>query len=120
MSPGGAAIPTKGDTTVRKIALTLSAIGLTAIAASGCSNALEQPLPGETPTAAAAPGPNAAGGPLVAANYANASRTISPNPAVEPVRVTPINPNATLQKQETSGYFPYADAPLIPPTPNVK
>ena len=57
-----------GETAMKMIALTLSVIGLTAVAMSGCDNALNQPMPGQTPTAAAAPGQNAAGAPLVPAN----------------------------------------------------
>jgi hypothetical protein len=54
---------------MKSIAFTLSAIGLTMLALSGCgSNALNQPEPGQTPTAAAAPSQNAAGAPLVPAN----------------------------------------------------
>ena len=47
---------------MRMIGLTLSAVGLTAVAMSGCNNAPSQP-PGQTPTAAAAPGANASDAP---------------------------------------------------------
>ena len=53
---------------MKSIAFTLSAIGLAMFALSACDNALNQPMPGQTPTAAAAPGQNAAGAPLVPAN----------------------------------------------------
>jgi hypothetical protein len=47
---------------MKMTALTLSTIGLTAVAVSGCSNAPNQPQ-GQTPPAAAAPGSNAADAP---------------------------------------------------------
>jgi hypothetical protein len=75
---------------MRSIAFTVSAIGL-ALALSACDNSLNQPEPGETPTAAPAPGPGAAGGPLVPSN--------SPN---DPVPLTPRNQPA--------------GQPLVPPT----
>jgi len=53
---------------MKSIAFTLPAIGLAMLALCGCNNALNQPEPGQTPTAAAAPGQNAAGAPLVPAN----------------------------------------------------
>jgi hypothetical protein len=43
---------------MKMIGLTLSAVGLTAVAMSGCNNAPNQSPPGQTPTTAAAPGPN--------------------------------------------------------------
>lgn len=108
---------------MRSIALTLSVVGLTAIAASGCNNQLSNPLPGPTPTAAAAPAPGTAGGPLVPGNTAGAGSSIPVTPAGLPggqPLVAPTNPNATSDatqgKQEKSGYFPNADAPLTPPT----
>jgi hypothetical protein len=57
-----------GGNAMKMIALTVSVIGLTAIAMGGCDNALNQPQPGQTPTASAAPSQNAAGAPLVPAN----------------------------------------------------
>jgi hypothetical protein len=80
---------------MRSIALTLSAIGLIAIAVSACNNALNQPMPGQTPTAAAAPGPAAAGAPLVPANNPNAAMPVAP-------------------RGEPAGQ------PLVPPTSNVR
>ena len=111
---------------MRFIALTLSAIGLTAIAASGCNNQLAQPLPGPTPTSAnPTPGYGAAGGALVPATTPNAGSTIPVTPKGEGAGgalVAPTTPNATdqttQQKQEKSGYFPSPDAPLTPANPN--
>jgi hypothetical protein len=77
---------------MRSIAFALSAVALSALALSGCnSNALNQPEPGQTPTAAQAPGENAAGAPLVPANNPN-----------DPVPITPRNQPA--------------GQPLVPPT----
>ena len=66
---------------MRFIALTLSAIGLAALATSGCRNELAQPMPGQTPASVnpATPGYNAAGGPLVPANDPNAK--LAPTPS---------------------------------------
>jgi hypothetical protein len=47
---------------MKMIGLTLSAIGLTAVAMSGCNNAPNQPPPDQTPTTAA-PGPSASDAP---------------------------------------------------------
>jgi hypothetical protein len=80
---------------MRSIAFTLSAVGLSALALSGCNNGLNQPEPGQTPTAVQAPGPNAAGAPLVPANNPN-----------DPVPITPRNQPA--------------GQPLVPPTSNVR
>jgi hypothetical protein len=79
---------------MRVIALTLSAIGLTAIVVSGCNNALNQPEPGQTPTAAAAPAQNSAGAPLVPANNPNAAESVTPRnePAGQPL-VPPTTPH---------------------------
>jgi hypothetical protein len=77
---------------MRMIGLTLSAIGLTAVALSGCSNALNQPEPGQTPTAATAPAQNAAGAPLVPANSAREAVEPGNQPAGQPL-VPPTTPH---------------------------
>ena len=112
---------------MRSIALTLSVISLTALATSGCSNQLDQPLPGPTPTAAAAPAPGTAGAPLVPGNTPGAGSTIPVTPAGQPggqPLVAPGTPAAngqtTEEKQEKSGYFPSPDTPLAPPTSGVR
>jgi hypothetical protein len=79
---------------MKMIALTMSAIGLTAIAISGCNNALNQPLPGQTPTAAAAPGQNAAGAPIVPANNPNAAVPVEPRGAPAGQPLVPANSSA--------------------------
>jgi hypothetical protein len=48
---------------MRTIGLTLSAIGLTAVAMSGCNNVPNQPPPGQTPSTTATPGPSASDAP---------------------------------------------------------
>jgi hypothetical protein len=77
---------------MRMIGLTLSAIGLIAVAMSGCSNALNQPQPGQTPTAGAAPAQNSAGAPLVPANDAREPVEPSNQPAGQPL-VPPTTPH---------------------------
>ena len=108
-------------------AIFLPTIGLLALATSGCSNQLAQPMPGQTPTSVnpATPGPGAAGGPLVPATNPNAGSTIPVTPKGEAAGgalVAPTTPNATdqstQQKQEKSGYFPSPDAPLAPVNPS--
>ncbi|HZB93759.1 MAG TPA: hypothetical protein VE397_20085 [Stellaceae bacterium] len=115
----------------------LYAIGLVALMAGGCNNALNQPMPGQTPTSenAKTPGYGAAGGPLVPANNPNAQNQLQPTPSGgtggpyygtsgAPL-VEPNSPNATpsagstQNKQQKSGYFPSPDAPLTPPSPGV-
>jgi hypothetical protein len=113
-----------------KSRITLSVIGLLALATSGCGNQLDKPLPGQTPQSVnpATPTAGQAGGPLVPANYPNAGSTLAPTqpggggaPLVQPN--TPADtPDAstTLQKQKKSGYEPSPDAPLVPPSSTVK
>jgi hypothetical protein len=110
--------------------ITLSVIGLLALATSGCSNQLDKPMPGQTPQTmdSAAPAYGAAGGPLVPANNPNAGSTVPPTqpggggaPLTQP-NTTGATPDAstTQTKQEKGGYFPKADAPLTPPSSNVR
>jgi len=77
---------------MKSLTFTLSAIGLTALVVSGCSNALNQPQPGQTPTAGAAPAQNASGAPLVPSN--NAREPVEPGnqPAGQPL-VAPTTPH---------------------------
>ena len=106
--------------------ITLSVVGLLALATGGCGNQLDKPLPGPTPQTenSANPGYGAAGGPLVPGNYPSAGSSL---PATQPggggaALVQPNTPGATPNasttetKQEKSGYFPNADAPLVPPS----
>jgi hypothetical protein len=81
---------------MRSIALTLSAISLTAIAVAGCQNKLDQPMPGPTPTAATGAAPGTAGAPLVPGTTPGAANT-----PVEPANRP-------------------AGQPLVPPTSNVR
>ncbi|HUC68933.1 MAG TPA: hypothetical protein VMA53_26180 [Stellaceae bacterium] len=69
---------------MRSIALTLSAISLTAIAIAGCANKLDQPLPGPTPTAATSPAPGTAGSALVPGTTPGAASTTPVEPANQP------------------------------------
>jgi hypothetical protein len=82
---------------MRSIALTLSAIGLTAMAVAACGNRLDQPMPGPTPTAATSPAPGTAGAPLVPGTTSGAAGTTPVEPANQP-----------------------AGQPLVPPTSNVR
>lgn len=111
-----------------KSRITLSVIGLLALATSGCSNQLDKPMPGQTPQSVnpATPAAGTAGGPLVPAN--NAGSTLAPTqpggggaPLVQP-NTPGATPDAstTQQKQQKSGYQPSADAPLVPPSSSVK
>jgi hypothetical protein len=85
---------------------------------------------GQTPESenSAAPAYGAAGGPLVPANDPNAGGTLPPTqsggggaPLTQPNApgATP-DASATQTKQEKGGYFPKADAPLTPPSSNVR
>ena len=76
--------------------ITLSAISLLALAASGCGNQLDKPNLGQTPSSTNANTPEAgtAGGPLVPAN----------------------DPNAKLPPTQPGG----GGAPLTAPTSNVR
>jgi hypothetical protein len=113
-----------------RITLSVSVIGLLALATSGCGNQLNKPMPGQTPESenSAAPAYGAAGGPLVPANDPNAGGTLPPTqsggggaPLTQPNApgATP-DASATQTKQEKGGYFPKADAPLTPPSSNVR
>jgi hypothetical protein len=109
--------------------ITLSVIGILALATSGCGNQLSKPMPGQTPeTINSSPGAGTAGGPLVPANDPNASSKLTPTPSGgggAPL-TQPNTPGATpdasttQSKQEKSGYIPKADAPLTPPSSNVR
>ena len=110
--------------------ITLSVIGLLALAASGCGNQLSKSMPGQTPESenSATPAYGAAGGPLVPANNPNAGSTLPPTqpggggaPLTQP-NTPGATPDAstTQTKQEKSGYIPKADAPLTPPSSNVR
>jgi len=109
--------------------ITLSVIGLLALATSGCSNQLDKPLPGPTPhTEQTAPAYGTAGGPLVPANNPNAGSTLpvtQPGGGGAPL-VQPNTPGATPDadttqtKQQKGDYFPNAGAPLVPPSSNVR
>jgi hypothetical protein len=79
---------------MRSIAVTLSAVALSALALGACNNGLNQPEPGQTPTAAQAPASNAAGAPLVPANNPNDPVPITPRnqPAGQPL-VAPTTPH---------------------------
>ena len=81
---------------MRSIALTLSAVSLTAIALAGCSNKLDQPMPGPTPSAATSPAPGTAGAALVPGTTPGAANT-----PVEPANQP-------------------AGQPLVPPSSNVR
>ena|SRR5258708_39514957 len=101
--------------------ITLSVIGLLALATSGCGNQLSKPMPGQTPeTLNTAPAAGTAGGPLVPANNPSAGSTLAPTqpggggaPLTQP-NTPGATPDAstTQPKQEKGGYFPKADAPL--------
>lgn len=115
--------------------LMLYAVGLLALTVGGCSNnALNQPMPGQTPTSENpnTPAYGSSGGSLVPANNPNAQNQLKPIPpggtggpyygtAGSPL-VSPGSPNATQGagstqgKQNNSGYFPSPDTPLSPPT----
>lgn len=82
---------------MRSIALTLCGISLTAIALAGCSNKLDQPMPGPTPTAATSPAPGTAGSALVPGTTSGAASTTPVEPANQP-----------------------AGQPLVPPSSNVR
>jgi len=109
-----------------KSRITLSVIGVMALAVSGCGNQLDKPLPGATPQSEnpATSTYGTAGGPLVPANNPNAGSTLPPTqPGGADAPLTPANtpgatpnPNSTQTKQDKSGYFPNADAPLVPPS----
>jgi len=113
-----------------KSRIALSVIGLLALVTSGCSNQLDKPLPGPTPQSEnpATPAYGTGGGPLVPGNYPNAGNTLPPTqPGGADAPLTPPNapgatpnPNTTETRQEKSGYFPNADAPLVPPQSNVR
>ena len=106
--------------------ITLSVVGLLALAVGACGTQLSQPLPGQTPTSvnAATPAYGAAGGPLVPANDPNAGSTLAPTqpggggaPLVQPNTPGATPDSSTTQtKQQKGGYFPNADAPLEAPT----
>lgn len=108
--------------------ITLSVVGLLALVTGGCGNQLDKPLPGATPQSENSATPGAAGGPLVPANYPNAGSKL---PATQPggggAPLTQPNTsgatpdaNTTETRQQKSGYFPNADAPLVPSSNNVR
>jgi len=110
--------------------ITLSVIGLLALATSGCGNQLSKPMPGQTPESvnSATPAAGTAGGPLVPANDPNASSKLNPTqpgggggPLTQP-NTPGATPDAstTQTKQEKSGYISKPDAPLSPPSSNVR
>jgi hypothetical protein len=110
--------------------ITLSVLGVLALAASGCGNQLDKSNLGQTPSSVNAntPAAGTAGGPLVPATDPRAGSTLAPTqpggggaPLVQP-NTPGATPDAstTQQKQQKSGYQPSPDAPLVPPQSNVR
>lgn len=82
---------------MKSTGLALSAIALAAIAVTGCSKELAQPMPGETPA-------STAGQPPTPRNWPNAAA-----------------PNATSTlSDQTRGYSPYVGTPLTPPNTSMR
>ena len=75
----GKLLNSTGATAMRSM-ITLSAISLLALAASGCGNQLDKPNLGQTPSSinANTPAAGTAGGPLVPATDPNAGSTLAP------------------------------------------
>jgi hypothetical protein len=121
----------RGVTAMRsRITLSVSVIGLLALATSGCGNQLSKPMPGQTPETlnSGEPAAGTAGGPLVPANDPSAGSTLAPTqpggggaPLTQP-NTPGATPDAstTQTKQQKGDYFSKPDAPLTPPTSNVR
>jgi hypothetical protein len=88
---------------MKTVAIVLSAIlALTAAACSG--NEMRQPVSNTSGTSQDpnSPPPTAAGAPLTQPDYPGSGSTVG----------------STTEKQQNSGYFPYAGAPLTAPNTN--